>query len=106
MNDEELYHQLRTSKPNLSFPADFQRKIWDRIATTPRENLIARLLSRWQNVIGLLARPVPAICLALAMGVGGGLLAAVLGQQQTRQLAEARYVKSVSPFEAAKALPR
>ncbi len=106
MNDDELYHRLRASKPNLPFPAGFQREIWDRIAASEVQNPIARIFSRWPDMIGLIARPIPAVCLAFAMGIAGGLFAVAKGQKDINQLAEARYVKSVSPFEAAKFLSR
>ncbi len=101
MNDDELFQKLRNSRPSCVFPADFQREVWGRIEAEERLSFSASVVERWRSLLGWIARPMQAIALAVIMGVTGCLLAAGSKRQQN-QPAERMYIKSVSPFAAAK----
>ncbi|MFN0129975.1 MAG: hypothetical protein ACKV19_25200 [Verrucomicrobiales bacterium] len=101
MTDDELNQRLRQSRLSIEFPAEFQREIWGRIeaaecATTPHT-----AAALWGRLLAWIARPVPAVAMALAMGGTGCLLAVVVGHRSQRHVAELVYLKSVSPFAAA-----
>jgi hypothetical protein len=102
MTDDELHHQMRRVRPNFDFSPDFQREIWGRIEATENTAPAYRLASLWAGLLRWLARPVPAVGLAVVMGSTGCLLAVVREPKTDRAIAEANYLKSVSPFAAAK----
>jgi hypothetical protein len=102
MTDDELHHQMRRARPNFDFSPDFQREIWGRIEATENTAPAYRLGSLWAGLLRWLARPVPAVGLAVVMGSAGCLLAVVREPKTDRNVAEAIYLKSVSPFAAAK----
>ena len=101
MNDDELMQKLRSSRPALSFPDEFQREIWGRIESAERPGFFARAAGRWQSLLDWIARPVPAVALTLATGVLGCLIATTSNRSPSPP-AETVYIKSVSPFAAAK----
>ena len=101
MNDDELIQRMRTSRPAISFNADFSREIWGRIEAEERLGFFATFSGPWRSLLGWIARPVPAVALTVTMGVVGCLLA-TSNKRPQGQPAEFAYIKSVSPFAAAK----
>ena len=101
MTDDELHHRMREARPSLTFPPDFQREIWGRIeaAEIGRSTSVVTLLGA--RLLGWVARPTAAVALAALMGGAGCLAAMMVGRRSAHQLAEMRYLKSVSPFAAA-----
>ncbi len=103
MDDERLYEQMHRARPKFAFPPDYQREIWGRVEAAelaPRTRMGAQILD-W------LARPLPALALLLITGLLGCLLAALPKRRggskpQEMSAVEMRYVRSVSPFAAAK----
>lgn len=105
MNDDELFQKLRSSRPSCAFPSDFQREIWGRIEAEEGLTFSASVVERWRSLLGWIAHPVQAIALAVVMGAIGCLLATGSKRGQN-QPAEMMYIKSVSPFAAAKITSR
>ncbi len=101
MNDEALHDRLRSAHLTIDFPQDFSREIWGRIEAADLAASSHGLASWWTNWLGWLARPVPAVVVAVLMGAAGCGLAVLKGQRQVSHLAESAYLKSVSPFAAA-----
>jgi hypothetical protein len=102
MTDDELHQRMSRSRLPIDFPVDFQREIWGRIEAAECSGLADRASVLWAGLLGWIARPVPAVALAVLMGVTGGLLAMAVGYRSERPVAEMVYLKSVSPFAAAK----
>ena len=101
MTDDELLHQLRAARPVVDIPAHFQRETWSRIEASELSPA-ARGTGIWGALLQWVARPVPALA-AVALMIGGGCLLAVLaGKTNQRQMAEASYLRSISPFAAAR----
>jgi hypothetical protein len=103
MNDEDLHARLRQAHLTIEFPQDFSREIWGRIEAA--ELTGAQGIANWSNWcgkwLGWLARPVPAVAVAVLMGATGCGLAVLQGHRHVQRLAESAYLKSVSPFAAA-----
>lgn len=106
MTDDELFQRMRQSYLRIDFPSDFQREIWGRIEAADLDSPTRRLSHYWARGLGWLARPVPAIALAVLMGAGGCFLAILAGHRRAPRLAETAYVNSVSPFAVARLEPR
>ena len=105
MTDDELLHQLRAARPAVDFPAHFQRETWSRIEAAELSSA-AGSPGFWGTLLQWVARPVPAMA-AVAVMIGGGCLLAVLaGKAHHRQMAEAGYLRSISPFAAARLHPQ
>ena len=102
MTDDELHHQMRRVRPNFDFSPDFQREIWGRIEAAENTIPACRLASLWTGLLRWLARPIPAVGLAVVMGGAGCLLAMVREPKANQNVAQATYLKSVSPFLAAR----
>lgn len=102
MTDDELHQRLRQSPLPIEFPVDFQREIWARIEAAGSGTSAYPAVAIWARLLGWIERPVPAVAMAVVMGGTGCLLAVVLEHRSERRMAESAYVKSVSPFAAAK----
>jgi len=102
MTDDELDERIRGARARLAFPADFQREIWGRIEATESGASPIWLASLWREWLLRIARPVPAVVLVVLMGGGGYVLARVVGGGNARAGEEWTYVRSVSPFAAAR----
>lgn len=101
MTDDDLLHQLRAARPAVAFPAEFQRETWSRIEAA---ELSAGSCGPgfWSALLQWVARPLPALA-AVAIMIGGGCLLAIMaGKADQRQVAEAGYLRSISPFAAAR----
>ena len=105
MTDDELLHQLRAAQPAVEFPVQFQRETWSRIEAAELSPS-PRGTGFWGALLHWVARPVPALA-AVALMIGGGCLLAVMaGKAHHRQMAEAGYLRSISPFAAARQHPQ
>ena len=102
MNNEELQPEdrplralLRESMPGEPLPPRFRQNVWSRIEQSSRERFsILRWLEDW---LGARIRPGLALGVVAAVMIIGGSLGVADGRSHSKQLAEQRYVASVSP---------
>jgi len=98
--DDELRKKLASWKVQPQIPADFQRRVWDRIAV--REARTSRLHFVMAWAVALMRQPRVAVCaIALSALIGAGLGLAESGRANTEnwKLLEAKYVQSIDPNE-------
>jgi di/tricarboxylate transporter len=102
MTDDLLHQQLRNARPTVPLPSTFQGDVWGRLeaAEWAREQGSASHIL--QRCLAWLSRPIPAVALVLLTGSVGCLVAAFANKAEPEKQRETVYIRSVSPFAAAK----
>ena len=92
-NDDGISRLLRASRPAPALPPRFQEHVWRRI-----EQANARPgTATWIDTIArLVLKPQFALATVAIVLLTGTLLGSLNGQEQARQVAQARYVGSVA----------